>query len=97
MRNTLCFPGQQKSGNMRRKKICSAENSVSPFYMQYYSPCLTSFPVSMPFYITHRVFLKWQDLVRKILFYSLYISAVPILFSHLLACRLLIRLEEKHC
>ena len=69
---------------MHRKRIYSPGNSASPFYMPYCWRCSTSCPESMPFYIMHRVFLKWPDLaIRASFLQPVYIGCANLLFTFL--------------
>ena len=50
--------------------------------MQYCSPCLISYQVSMPSSIMHRGFLKWRDLLEANAFQqSVYIGAANLFFT----------------
>ena len=69
---------------MPRKKICSAGNSANPFYMRFCSPCSTSFPASMPFYIMHPRIFEMAGFSQQASFLQpVYIGGANLLFTFL--------------
>ena len=72
-------------------------NSTSPFFMQCYWPCLTSYRVSMQLYIMRRVFLKWLDFNKAdAISQSVYIGGSQLFFT-LLAMTVIDKFGRKIC